>query len=94
MMGPDESGRRLRPMYSSEEPQDQVVRLEQFRDAHPGVTVVYVRTAHGGYWIGDGIDAAGAIRRIVEYDLRLLLDQLNRAFGPGDSAGATGKTQD
>lgn len=59
-------------------PVDQVVRLEAFRDAHPGVVINYIRTAPGGYWRAEGYEAAGSIRVIVEYDLRLLLDQLER----------------
>jgi len=82
-MGPDES-RRLRPAYGMAEPVDQVIRLERFREAHPHVTIVHVRTSHAGYWLSDWAEGNGTIRRTVEYDLRLLLDQLDRAFSAAE----------
>jgi hypothetical protein len=56
---------------------DQVVRLEEFRAAHPDVTVVYVRPGTiGGYWLADWTDPDGADCRTVQLSLKGLLDKL------------------
>lgn len=59
---------------------DQVVRLEAFRDAHPDVAIAYVRpgAASDGFWVADWDTPDGAARRSVQFDLKRLLDKLDR----------------
>lgn len=57
---------------------DQVIRLEQFRREHPGVTVVF----SNGFWYADWTDPKdGSERRTVQSDLKRALDVLDASFG-------------
>jgi hypothetical protein len=60
---------------------DQVVRLQAFQQAHPGVTIDWHRKNPGGHWTADWTDPAGGSHRLVEIDLQTLLDSLGRLLG-------------
>ena len=63
-------------------PPDQALRLRQFREEHPDVEVIL-----RGPWQAIIAEPDGE-RIIVRWELRDLLDELDRRLGPGDQAAA------
>jgi hypothetical protein len=64
--------------------QDQVLRLERFRAAHPDVPVLLLGTCPKA-WVGD--------QKIEHPTLRGLLDGLEEIFGPDPQARHAGGSQ-
>lgn len=63
---------------------DQVVRKNEFEQAHPGITFEVERTYflnHRATWLDP---ASGERRSLSSISLRHLLDELEAAFGAGD----------
>jgi hypothetical protein len=74
---------QLHPVSESGGSVDQVPRLEAFRRDHPGVSILSPRQLGGRDWLATWDEEAGSTT-ITRWELRSLLDALDKRFGAGE----------
>jgi hypothetical protein len=86
-MGPAEDRPQLTAVGGVDGAVDQVIRLREFRKAHPQAMITSPRQngtlLWRATWIEDTVqpDDEGAVAEVTSYDLRILLDRLDARFG-------------
>jgi hypothetical protein len=80
------SARKAQEACDDQEACDQVVRLQEFSEAHPEVSIEH-KSGPSWHWMATWADARGKLRAITVSDyvhahpLKTLLDKLGREFG-------------